>query len=245
MKNSHSCTLFLAFFTTSLFGLVSCSGDEDFNTENDSNDIIHRIANELPGNASNPYDEAGWLHNELFETYYASVTLPRDISAIATKVETIAEANTGFKAIKGSAYLPVSTTRVQYIIDHRSTCITDVISASSMTAPAKLSLTNFISSLVVLFDSESNCDILYRFVVDYEDVILNDKSFSAKDMQIMLTTTSIARHVSYLAKKRPKKNTDPDWTILVTNVVAAADRAEYGMAESITTGLVAGIVQNN
>ena len=245
MKNLYSCTLILAFLTASLFGFVSCDSETDLSTENVRNGTTYRIANELPGNDSNPYDEAGWLHNELFETYYANSIVEGNISVIAIKVEAIAEANSGFKAIKSSTYHTVSPERVQYIIDHKSTCVNDIISTSSLTAPAKSSLSAFITSLVVLFDNESNCDVLYQFVVDYEKEILRDTSLSVKDKQIILTTTSIARHSSYLAKKKPKKNTDPDWTILVANVIAATEGAEYGMAESITTGLVAGIAQNN
>lgn len=54
----------------------------------------------------------------------------------------------------------------------------------------------------------------------------------------------MARHSAYMARKKPKKNTDPDWTILVVNIVAAADGAENGMAKSVTEGLVGGITSN-
>ena len=237
MKNLYSCLIILTFFT-------SCSTDSDAVQQNAIKTMANRTVNLLPGNNDNPYDEAGWLHNELFESYYASGNLPTSISGIANRIETIADANTGFKAIKTSTYHTVSAERVQYLLDHERTCVSDVISASSLTSPAKLSLSTFINSLVVVFDTETNCDVLYQFVVDYEKVILNDSLLTAKDKQIMLITTSIARHSAYLAKKKPKKNTDPDWIIFVGNVVAAADGAEYGSAEAVTMALVTGIAQN-
>ena len=227
----------MTFFT-------SCTTDSDTAQQDAITTVTNRTVNLLPGNNTNPYDEAGWLHNELFESYYASGNLPTSISGIANRVEAIADANAGFSAIKTSTYHVVSTERVQYILDHKNTCINDVISASSLTAKAKLSLGTFINSLVVVFDTETNCDVLYKFVADYESGIINDSLLTARDKQIMLITTSIARHSAYLAKKKPKKNTDPDWTVLVGNVVAATDGAEYGMAESVTEALVAGIAQN-
>lgn len=237
MKTLYSCLIILTFFT-------SCSTDSDTAQQDAITTVTNRTVNLLPGNNANPYDEAGWLHNELFESYYASDNLPISISGIANRVEAIANANAGFNAIKTSTYHNVSETRVQYILDHKNTCVTDIISASSLTTKAKSSLGTFITSLVVVFDTETNCDVLYQFVADYEKEVLNDSLLTAKDKQIILTTTSIARHSAYLAKKKPKKNTDPDWTILVTNVVAAADGAEYGSAEAITMALTTGIAQN-
>lgn len=237
MKTLYSCLIILTFFT-------SCTTDSNSVQQGTIKTIANRTANVLPGNSNNPYDEAGWLHNELFESYYESGNKPTTLSGIISKVEALADANADFRALKTSAYQPVSVTRVQYLLDHKNTCAAEVISASSMTSRAKLSFSSFINSLVVVFDTETNCDVLYQFVVDYEKEILNDSLLTAKDKQIILTTTSVARHSAYLAKKKPKKNTDPDWTILIVNVIGAADGAAYGTAESLVEGLVGGIAQN-
>lgn len=238
MKTFYSCLFILTFF-------ISCDSDSEIASQRTVNSVItSRIATELPGNIDNPYDEAGWVHNEIFESYYASGIKPTTISGIVERVEVLADANVNFKAIKTATYHNVSATRVQYILDRKSTCVTDVISNSSLTQGAKSSLTTFINSLVTTFATESNCDVLYNYVVAYEKNIISDSSLTGKDKQIILITTSVARHSAYLAKKRPKKNTDPDWTILVGNVIAATDGAEYGMAEAITEGLVAGIASN-
>lgn len=237
MKILYSCLTILTFFT-------SCTIDNNAVQQGAIKTMKNRTVNVLPGNNNNPYDEAGWLHNELFESYYASGNLATSVSGIANRIEAIADVNTGFKAIKTSTYHTVSVERVQYLLDHKNTCVADIISASSLTAKARLSLTSFINSFAIVFDSETNCDVLYRFVVDYEKEVLNDSLITAKDKQIILTTTSIARHSGYLAKKKPKKNTDPDWTILIVNVIGATDGAEYGSAESLVEGLVGGIAQN-
>ncbi len=238
MKTLYSCLIILTFF-------ISCDNASNITkAATSSSKLFSRTATELPGNATNPYDDAGWIHNELFESFYESGNKLTTISGIITKVETLADANTGFQSLKTTSYHPVSATRIQYLLDHKNTCVAEVLSASSMSSRAKLSLSAFINSLVVVFDTETNCDVLYQFVIDYEKEVLNDTLLTTKDKQIILTTTSIARHSAYLAKKKPKKNTDPDWTILIVNVIGAVDGAEFGTAESLVEGLVCGIATN-
>ncbi|MFA6273956.1 MAG: hypothetical protein WC662_02240 [Candidatus Paceibacterota bacterium] len=159
-------------------------------------------------------------------------------------MESLANSNSTFTALKDTNYQPVSQVRVQYLLEHQSTCVADVISNSSMTAAAKLSLADFINSLVVFFPTELNGDVISDFVIKYEDTVLTNPAFTTNDKRIMLVTTSIARHSAYMARKKPKKNTDPDWTILVVNIVAAADGAENEMAKSVSQSLVGGIASN-
>lgn len=119
MKNLQSCLIILAFFTASLFGFVSCNTDNDLNKQEEYKNVSTRMTNVVPGNNSNPYDEAGWLHTELFETYYANGDLGGTVSQIATKVQDIADANSGFTTLKGSIYQSVSSERVQHLLDHQ------------------------------------------------------------------------------------------------------------------------------
>jgi len=238
MKTIYTCVFILTFF-------ISCDTASDLSLEQTTNkEQFHRIASELPRNAANPYDTAGWIHNALFESYYENTSNPKNLSAIISRVEALANTNANFISIKTSSYHPVSVERVQYLLDHSKTCVGDVISNSTLSAGAQLSFTTFINSLLTTFNGESTSDDLYQFVSEYEKGILNTTLLTARDKQIILITTSIARHSTYLAKKKPKKNTDPDWIIFVGNVIAAADGAEYGSAEAIVMGLVTGIAQN-
>jgi len=238
MKTLYSCLFILTFF-------ISCDDDATIATPNVVNSrITGRIATELPGNTANPYDEAGWIHNELFETYYESSTKPTTIAGVISRVEAIADSNSNFKVIKTASYHPVSEERIQYLLDHKGTCVSEVIANSTLSSNAKLSLSNFMVSLDEKFAVETSCDLLYNYVAAYEKTVVDNATFTSKDKQLMLTTTSIARHTVYLARKKPKKNTNPDWTILILHIATAEDGAEFGMAESITEGLVAGIVSN-
>lgn len=113
-----------------------------------------------------------------------------------------------------------------------------------MTAAGKVSLDSFVNSLLSLLDKEDNCDVFYDFVVNYEATIINNPLLTERDKRIILTTSSIARHTTYRAMKRPKKNTDPDWDLLIGNIMGGTDGAIYNRAEAITMALVTGIAQN-
>ena len=238
MKKLYSCLLILTFFT-------SCTNDSSTLQEDYTNTVANRAINEeLPLNSDNPYDIVGQLHDELFETYYASGNLPSDVSGIINRVESIANSNSTFITVKEANYPAVTPSRVQYILDHKNTCVADIISNSSMTAAAKLSLTDFINSLIELFPTELNGDVLSDFVIKYENAVIANPEFTTNDKRIMLITTSIARHSTYMARKKPKKNTDPDWIIFVGNIIAGTEGAEDGSAKAVTMALVTGIAEN-
>lgn len=238
MKTFYSCLLILTFFT-------SCTNDSSIVQEADTSTIAYRAINEVePLRTENPYDFAGMLHDELFETYYASGNLPRDFTGIINRVELIASTNTVFNEMTGLNYKPVTPARIQYILEQKNTIVSEIIASSSMTLDAKSSLTDFINALVLLFPTEFNADTLSDFVIKYETTVLANPSFTVNDKRIILITTSIARHSTCMARRKPKKNTDPDWIVFVGNIIAATEGSEESSAKAVTMALVSGIAQN-
>ena len=244
MKNIHSCTIIIAFFITMATGLVSCSSDNETRNSENINSIFAQRITPLPENEANPYDDAGLLYNELFDTYYTNGNLGGTVSQIVTQVQTIADTNTSFNLIKGSPYHNVSSTRVQYLLEHPTSCVSNVISASTMSTGGKSSLTTFINQFIPFLDAEGDCDFIYQKVVAYENEVLLNTVLTETDKRIIFTTTSVIRHSAYRARKKPKKNTDPDWDIFIGNIIASTEGAEYGSAEAATMALVTGIAQN-
>jgi hypothetical protein len=244
MKNLHTCLINLGLFIVSLFGFVSCNSDKEFYEQEARSVVTNTIANVSPKNESNPYDEIGCLHTELFDTYYSSECLGGALSQIINTVEGIAAANNDFLAIKSSTYYPVSEVEIRYLLDNKNTCLVNAISSSSLTVAAKSSLTNFVTAFIETFDTESDCEVLYQIVVDYESEVLSNSLFTSTDKRIILTTTSVTRHTAYRTRKKPKKNTDPDWTVLIGNIVATIEGAEQGNDEAVMKALVTGIAQN-
>src|SRR5690606_5308525 len=146
--------------------------------------------------------------------------------------------------LKKTTYQGVCISCVEYIIDHQSTCVFEIISDSNMSRNAKASLNEFTTSFISLFNHEQDDAILNQTLVAYERDVLESYLLTEADKEIILTSTSILRYTSYRAKKKPKKNTDPDWTILVGNIASSIEGSYYGPAEAVIRALVTGIAQN-
>ena len=95
-----------------------------------------------------------------------------------------------------------------------------------MTAAAKLSLIDFIHSFLLLFKQEDGYALLYDFVVQYERSVLTDPIFTETDKQIILTTTSFARHSTYETITESTAIIDPDWRKLVTHLIGDSETIE-------------------
>lgn len=236
MRNFYSFLIIMIFF-------ISCTNEIDL-PKTSTFSSNERSVLEMPANSDNPYDEAGRLHTELFEAYYASDTLPTTIPDIAGRVELLASNNSELSGLITIGYDAISADRIQYILSHTNISVTEIIDATGMTTEAKLSLGNFINTLSLLFEKEESGEVLYNFVADYEAVVLNDSLLTENDKRIILTTSSIVRYSSYRVLKRPKKSTDPDWILMTSHIIAATDGARYGAAEAITRALATGIAEN-
>lgn len=218
--NTLICVLFL-------YSLNSCTTDTSFGSSDTpervdaKNEINYntRKGNVMPANTKNPYDSAGQIYSELFKIYYASDSSPKSISTIASRLDSIVGTNGAFNSTKGANNHSLSADRVAYIISHSTTSFSDNIANSDMTEAAKLSLTDFIHSLLFLSKQEDHYSVLYDFVVKYERGILTDPLLTETDKQIILTTSSIARYSTYLTKTESVMAIDPDWGILVGHII--------------------------
>jgi hypothetical protein len=245
MKKICSCLVILTYFT-------SCSDDIDTNVIDSQNAIsaleintsANRIAGEMPANSDNPFENAGHVYDEMLTAYYASGLLPTGIAAITAKVKAVADVTVGYNALKGSSYRDVQQEWISYIINHPTTCIADITNGTGLSASGKLLLASFITRVELMSHKETEFLPIYNFICDYETDILANPLLTAKDKKVILTVTSISRYSVSKAKKRPKKNTDPDWTVFIGNLTAGTYGGDNDTAEAISTALVTGIAQN-
>lgn len=237
MKNIYSCLIILTFF-------ASCSQDEkvpqEFNPA-----VNNRVGGDiLPMYSANPYDNAGRIYDEIFDTYYNGTSRSTNVQSVIADVESIANANTSFDSINELSYESLNIDRIDYITSRNITDIAGIIGACNLSATAKTSFSNFLLSYVALYVSEIDAVTIYDAVVKYENTVIASNLFTENDKRVILTTTSIVRYTSYRAKKKPKKNTDPDWIISVGHAFGTEEGAEENMAKAIVEGLVTGIVSN-
>ena len=227
--------------------LLSCSSNESETIDSHSGGstvLAQRHKDTMPFNTANAYDSAGQLHNELLSSYYENSSLPSSISGIIALTESTGSNNSSFNALKTSSYDAADANRISYLLGHPATNIQNVLQASELGATAKSSLNGFITTVLDYVADEERPEVLYDFIIDYEDSVLDHPQMSAKEKEIILITTSIARHSAHFRKKRPKKNTDPDWDWLTLNIIGAVEGAGEGKAQAISTALACGIVEN-
>ncbi|WP_284653518.1 hypothetical protein [Flavobacterium terrisoli] len=239
MKFFYLCILFCSLF-------ISCSDSSDTNHQNTT---AHRFAvvniDTIPINKDNPYDAAGQIHHELLTAYYNGESLPLTLTGIISSTQTIANETTSFMNLtKGVPYMFNYSDRVAYIVSQPDGFQDEIINGTLETNEAKNSLKSFVTSLLSLCELEEDYSILHNYIINYEESILKKESLTLKDKQVILTTTSIARHSVYARKKKPKKDKDPEWQYMVGNIFAAIDGADDSMADAVMKGLITGIVEN-
>lgn len=228
--------------------LTCCSPDRE--TLSPTSEIMEsdvpylgRPGDSLPFNSSNEFDLAGKIHNELLTLYYEQSPLPSTAAEIASSVESIATSNNAFALLRPPSYLPLTTGQVTKM-DGPHYGVSQIINDSGLSTPAKASLSDFVTTIEDYISANENYDTVYNYCVAYEATVTADPVLTAHDKEVILTTAAIARHSAHFRKKRPKKNTDPDWDWLTVNVIGSSEGAAYGTAEAITYGLAGGIVQN-
>lgn len=241
MKKSNPFFSILIFlFSIQLF--FSCSSETGVEIEEEV--VFHSKHIEQPANAANVYDVAGLLHNEILYSYSAEKKPRHGLAAVATCIDSLARASENFRPLMTVAYVSPDLEKIDFILSHKITCVSSIISSTDLSVSAKTSLSNFISAVLAFSDSQEDYALIYDFIIDYETDVIADVRFDSRDKEVLLTLSSVARYSTYAKKKRPKKNMDPDWDILISNIIASTEGSSYGAAEAIIYGLVAGIVEN-
>lgn len=241
MKSFFLCLFLFPFF-------ISCSNPAESGNAMPT-EMMNRsidLGLDLPArNATNPYDDAGQIQNELLDAYYSGTSLPTDFNGIVIRTTALANDNSSFmESIKHGPYIFTSQAKVLHILSHPDTSMSEAIQSSLHSERARGSLSQFIDSLLLLCENEADYAGIYNFIVTYENTILTDAQLTDAEKEVLLTTTSIARHSVYVRKKKPKKNTDPDWPLLIGNIAAALDGAAEGINEAVMRGVIVGIVEN-
>ncbi|TBX66119.1 hypothetical protein EZL74_11055 [Flavobacterium silvisoli] len=233
------CLILFPFF-------LSCNENHfDLAKESSFHRYDFQSSDSIPANKNNPFDRVGKIHNEILFSYYYNDNYPSTIPEIITTVTNIANMTQSFRVlIKEIPYNFCSTERVVYIASRLESCQNEIIDASLESIEAKESLDNFISSFLFLCNSQEDYSSIHDYVVSYENEVLENAKYSEKEKKVLLITTSIARYSAYAKKKKPKKNKDPEWALMVGNILASVDGADESEEEAIMRAVVTGIVEN-
>lgn len=226
--------------------LASCSDHSELNPlkSEDASQVSYKTVQErtLPDNSANPFDSAGKIHNQLMEAYYM---LPGHTGQnVSLAVDSLARLNTDFILVKTPSFVATDPIRVSAIAGSSFTALETAVSNSQMSIHGKASFIDFAEDLMLLYSIEDDYGTVYSFIASYENGILADTSLTAIDKKTILITASITRYAAYASKKKPKKNTDPEWDLMIGHLVAAVEGTGSGTAEAILLSLSVGITEN-
>lgn len=228
-----------------LMAAAGCSDDSALSSQGvPQNEVLSgRNAEEiLPANALNPYDSAGAVHNLVVLSYYAS-DWTGNSQGVGKRIDLIAGNSPEFGALDGAPYAMADSVRIESI-NSAADPLAMVLQDSGMSAAADSSLSVFLYGFFGNYSDSTGYGQVYESIADYEDAVLSDAALSQGDKKIILTATSVMRHAAYLEKKKPKKNEDPDWLLLIGSVAAAVDGAQQGTGQAVAMAAASGVLYN-
>jgi len=240
-------TLTLWTFILILFTSCSTESETADTSENQSNledEVALYRADINPANSSNTYDAAGQLYYDISDSYHAQGKTSVTTSGTIEQVETIANLNEEFQTLRPATYLSPTVARIDYILSNQQATALGIISNSSLSTKAKLSLTEFITNLMVYRNQQADYEVIYPFIIAYETATIADNGYTANDKKIILTTSSIARYEFYFAKKHRRKPRDRDWEISWGHIIAGTDGSEHSTANAIVMASVCNLIDN-
>lgn len=231
MKNLKVCLAILSLFT------IACS--EEYTDEIIETAHITGSAKKSdigPGNAANPFDIAGSIHNEILETMETNFN-SQSIEEIAILVDSVVVMYPGVVSLSNDSTLTTRLSEITWIVNNNN-AIDEVLRVSTLGVNARTSLLTFVDSLLLATD-DPYIDI-HSMIVFYEASILTNSALTSNDKRIILTTTSVARYSIYTEKRK-----DKDWETGVSKIAATILGAEEGIILGLKMALTIELCQNN
>lgn len=223
---------------------ASCSQDDNNLPDSPLTSAVQRKTGLYPENEANPYENAGILLNEITDLYLADTINATTTSGKISQIEGIAFANADFMALNTRYYTSPDSTRVDGIATGGAGAAQQIISNAPLSVKGALSLAGFVDTLFDMKANNKSYDDMYPYIVDYEADVISDIGYTAMDKQIILTTSSIARHALYYSSTKKKRPRDRDWDISWGSIVAGTEGSEESTAKAIVMSAVTGAAIN-
>lgn len=238
MKNYLIILLYAVLF-------ASCESTETELTNTESSHFNKKTQDPSPVNPANTFDYVGQVHYDLLRSYYADSFLPKSSDSIVGQVNLKASAHPFFDGFLITDYNLVPLSRIDMIVANSEYEFSSIVANLPLSIQTKNDFSAFVATVLSKVDYDVDYEAIYNYVVLYESTLQHSKDISASEKEYLLSVTSIIRHSVFAKRKRPKKNTDPDWDWLTANITGAVEGAQYGKSHAILTALKAGIIENN
>lgn len=233
--------LFCLFFS---YLFLSCQFDESIGSKvSSASHILSKVVVE-PSHSANPYDSTGQVFSALYDLYYDKSLTIGTLDSLRYEVEMIALETSLFDYYQPD-YVSPPLSRLDSLVFHPHASLEVLLLSSSISSKLKLDFSDFFEEAVQRAENATlSYSSFHAYCVDFEESILEDHTISLYEQRVILTTCSVFRYSTFAKKKRPKKNTDPEWDLMVGNFTAAFAGALHDRGSSAVYSLIVGIYSN-
>ncbi|MFB3388016.1 hypothetical protein [Flavobacterium sp. LAR06] len=220
-------TILLCIITSVFF--VSCSAEEDFSTVANLSAPGAVRPEQYPANTLNPFDARGKAVYDALHLYYQDHQTPNSVSALSGQIRHIS-AKVFRSGSQTGRLIPFTDEMVESIMENPDENMLLIVQNSALQVYAKNNLITFLQHLIVKRQEEFS--VIYDYITNYEQTVLNDAVFSAEERETILTVASISRYSLYSAEERK----DRDWE---TNVGGKSVRSFFESNEMPIISIIA------
>lgn len=197
-----------------------------------------------PSNLENPYDAVGAINNSIFLQSSSVTWRDSSIAAVIDGVQNFANNSIYFQQLSSYPYVFVDTERVNRLLVSNDSLLSNSLKIAVGDIDLRISFEQFFNQIMSENANDVSYSLIYDEIASYEKSIINNVSASSSDKQALLSATSILRYKIKRLKKRPKKNTDPDWDLMITTMGATLEGGKEHLQEAIILSLISELAKS-
>lgn len=235
--------LMLIFIHFVFFGCQDTSIESDTQFT-DTSTLMLSKAPSAASNPQNPYDVYGAVIDSLVGTYYTMYSPTTDVTLVAQRVMGLIKQDSLYQAVYAKSPTMTSYSRITAFLSQPNQSPSLALTGSSLRSDVKVTLSNFMTSFSELVLSSATDAIVYETVRGFESQVLNSTYYTSYEKQELLQAASVARYTAYRKRKKPKKNTDSDWTVLIVHIASSVDASVPDPADRLYQSIVIGLAAN-
>ncbi len=221
--------------------LQSCSTDVENNENNDyiSTALVMKMkGTDSPLNPDNPYDNYGQLYLRLEDAFLNRGNLPNTYQDLVEMLHSLVCTDTTDVLLSSTVSHYLNRMQLD-TLQSQFPDYTDYIErASYHTVKEKYYMRELMKNLSYLYETEASYSAHYAVITTIESKVTTDVLMTSSERENLYVLTSILRHSIFAKKKRPKKNTDPEWDLLIVNFMGSAAGLRYSSFSAITGALL-------